>query len=378
MKIGFVLDDGLNKPDGVQQYIVMLGTYMRSRGHEVHYLVGETQRDDIPNLHSMAKNIRVHFNGNSLTVPLPASGRSITALLEQEQFDVLHVQTPHSPFMGAKVVRRATPGTAIVGTFHILPFGVLAYIGTWLLGLVLWNNLRRFDGFMSVSQPAAHFAKQTFGITSAIIPNAVSIKSFGPSKKVTVKKGPGLRIVFVGRLVERKGCRQLINALVLLHESGRLDRSVRLELCGDGPLMAKLQAMVAEAGLAQQVTFHGFVSEARKIAILQQADIAVFPALAGESFGIVLLEAMAAGRPVVLGGNNPGYQSVLAATPEAVVDASKPDVLAEQLHSFLISPKKRERLYTQQQKLVQRFDIEVVGKKVEQFYRTCKKTRSQR
>ncbi len=378
MKIGFVLDDGLNKPDGVQQYIIMLGTYMRSRGHEVHYLVGETQRDDIPNLHSMAKNIRVHFNGNSLTIPLPTSGRNITALLEKEKFDVLHVQTPHSPFMGAKVVRRAAPDTVIVGTFHILPFGALAYIGTWLLGLVLWNNVRRFDGFMSVSQPAARFARQTFGITSEIIPNAVSTKSFRPSKKVAVKKGSGLRIVFVGRLVERKGCRQLISALVQLHESGRLEQSTTLELCGEGPLKATLQTMVAEAGLTQQVTFHGFVSEAKKIAVLQRADIAVFPALAGESFGIVLLEAMAAGRPVVLGGNNPGYQSVLSDTPEAIVEASQPDVLAEQLHSFLVNPQKREKLYTKQQKLVQQFDVEVVGKQVEQFYRTCKKTRSQR
>lgn len=378
MKIGFVLDDGLNKPDGVQQYIVMLGTYMRNHGHEVHYLVGETQRDDIPNLHSMAKNIRVHFNGNSLTIPLPASGRKIKTLLQQEQFDVLHVQTPHSPFMGAKVVRRAASGTIIVGTFHILPFGVLSYIGTWLLGLALRSNLRRFNGFISVSQPAARFANQTFGITSKIIPNAVVIKSFRSGKKIATKKTSGLSVVFVGRLVERKGCRQLISALVRLHESGRLDPTVTLELCGEGPLRAKLETMVEEAGLTEQVTFHGFVSETKKIAVLQKADIAVFPALAGESFGIVLLEAMAAGRPVVLGGNNPGYQSVLAATPEAVVDANKPDVLAEQLQSFLVSPKKRERLYAQQQKLVQQFDVEVVGKQVEQFYRTCKKARTKR
>lgn len=377
MKIGFVLDDGLNKPDGVQQYILMLGAYMHKRGHEVHYLVGETKRSDIQNLHSLAKNIRVHFNGNSLTIPLPASGKKIKQLLQQEQFDVLHVQTPYSPFMGEKVVRRAAPETAVVGTFHILPFGVLARVATRLLGLVLWRSLRRFDGFLSVSQPAARFAKQTFGITSTIVPNVVDVAAFRSVKKTSANKRT-LKVVFVGRLVERKGCRQLIAALIHLRQSGQLNDALKLEICGEGPLKASLQVMVNEAGLTKYVTFHGFVSEAKKIKVLQQADIAVFPALAGESFGIVLLEAMAAGRPIVLGGNNPGYRSVLADTPEALIEPAQPEVLAKQLQTFLASPVKREQLYVKQQKLVQRFDIEVVGKQIEQFYRTCKKNRSQR
>lgn len=377
MKIGFVLDDGLNKPDGVQQYILMLGAYMHKRGHEVHYLVGETKRSDVQNLHSLAKNIRVHFNGNSLTIPLPASGKKIKQLLQQEHFDVLHVQTPYSPFMGEKVVRRAAPETAVVGTFHILPFGVLARVGTRLLGLALWRSLRRFDGFLSVSQPAARFAKQTFGITSTIVPNVVDVAAFGSVKKTSANKRT-LKVVFVGRLVERKGCRQLIAALIHLRQSGQLNDALKLEICGEGPLKASLQVMVNEAGLTKYVTFHGFVSEAKKIKVLQQADIAVFPALAGESFGIVLLEAMAAGRPIVLGGNNPGYRSVLADTPEALIEPAQPEVLAKQLQTFLVSPVKREQLYVKQQKLVQRFDIEVVGKQIEQFYRTCKKNRSQR
>lgn len=73
MKIGFVLDDGLDSPDGVQQYILTLGTWLEKQGHEVHFLVGQTERTDISNVHVLARNIGVRFNHNRLTIPLPAN-----------------------------------------------------------------------------------------------------------------------------------------------------------------------------------------------------------------------------------------------------------------------------------------------------------------
>ena len=109
MKICFVLDDGLDRPDGVQQYILTLGSWFARKGHEVHYMVGETERKDIPNIHIMTRNIRVRFNKNRLAMPLFASKKDIAELLVKEQFDVLHVQMPYSPQFAARVTTSQRP-----------------------------------------------------------------------------------------------------------------------------------------------------------------------------------------------------------------------------------------------------------------------------
>src|SRR5580700_1206956 len=92
LKVALVLDEGLDNPDGVQQYILSVGGWLTSEGHDVHYLVGQTARRDIPNLRSLSRNIHVRSNGNNMTIPLPTSRRKLKKLLRDEQFDVLHVQ----------------------------------------------------------------------------------------------------------------------------------------------------------------------------------------------------------------------------------------------------------------------------------------------
>jgi len=97
LKIGLLLDDTLDTPDGVQQYVLCLGGWLTNQGHEVHYLVGASKREDIKHLHSIANNIRVRFNKNRLSIPLPTSRSAIRNLLDELQLDVLHVQMPYSP-----------------------------------------------------------------------------------------------------------------------------------------------------------------------------------------------------------------------------------------------------------------------------------------
>ena len=104
MKIGFVLDDTLDTADGVQQYVLLVGGWLKRQGHDVHYLVGHSTRKDVDNIHSLARNVRVSFNKNRLSVPLPASTRAIKNLLKAEKFDVLHIQMPFSPFLAGKII----------------------------------------------------------------------------------------------------------------------------------------------------------------------------------------------------------------------------------------------------------------------------------
>lgn len=374
MKIGFVLDDGLDSEDGVQQYILTLGKWLASQGHEVRYLVGETRRTDISNAYSMSKNIRVRFNGNRLSIPLPASQKKIKQILAEENFDILHVQVPYSPFMGARVVKHAGPSTVIVGTFHILPYGWLSRTGTYLLGLYLKFNLRRFDKFISVSEPAAVFARKTFGIKSAVVPNLVDTARFKPVARP--ERDKNLRLLFLGRLVRRKGCRQLLQALSILRNQEKLPDNLVVDICGSGSMRRELEEYSAKNGLSSFIRFHGYVTEQQKIKFMQEADISVFPSLAGESFGIVLIEAMAAAGGVVLAGDNDGYRSVLGPVPGSMVDAAAPEVLADQLAEIINDPQARQSIYQLQQEHIRQFSLSVVGGRILSIYEACQKDKT--
>lgn len=370
MKIGFVLDDGLDKPDGVQQYILTLGNWYKKNGHEVRYLVGQTKRTDLDDVFPMARNVRVRFNGNVMGIPLPTSKKLIRQLLAKEKFDVLHVQVPYSPFFGARVIKCADSSTVVIGTFHILPYNSISSIGTGLLGTWLKSSLSRFDAHVSVSKPAADFAKKTFGIDSKVIPNSVIISQFKPDKAVV--RGDDLRILFLGRLVHRKGCQNLLAALSILKQQNKLPKNLVVDVCGSGAMKSKLEAYAKDSSLDKIVNFHGFVSDSQKIEYMQNANIAVFPSLSGESFGIVLIEAMAAGSEIVLGGNNPGYESVLADVPDSIINAHNVEVFANQLHGFISSKSKRTALNLAQQEHVKQFDTDIVAKKLLALYDSCK------
>jgi phosphatidylinositol alpha-mannosyltransferase len=361
LKIGFVVDDTLDKPDGVQQYVLRVGEWLAKQGHEIHYLVGQSSRTDIENVHSLSRNIPVTFNKNHLSIPLPAPKKPIKRLLASENFDILHVQMPYSPFLAAKVIRAASSQTAVIGTFHILPYAWLERVGTRILGKILYRSLRRFDHIFAVSEPAKAFAEASFGVRAKVLPNVVDLAWYRRMTKDQPKNSL-VNIVFLGRLVERKGSMQLLKAVASLPTD--VQDMTRVTIAGKGPLLARLQAYAVESKIAHIVEFAGFVSEEEKPALLGSADIAVFPATGGESFGIVLLEAMAANAGVVLGGNNPGYASVLSAWPQSLFDPSDTTQFADLLAAYITDQDKRQQLHEAQQQTIPEYDIASVGQKL--------------
>lgn len=367
LKIAFVLDDSLDKTDGVQQYVTTLGMFYARIGHEVHYLVGQTERKDLPHIHSLSRNLQVHFNQNRMTTPLPASSKRIKTLLEREAYDVIHVQMPYSPLMASKIIKAAPSKTAVIGTFHIIPFSGLEQKATRLLGMALRRSRRRFDAVVSVSAPAAAFLKQTFKLPSVVIPNVVDLKHFSNGQPMAKYNDDKLTIMFLGRLVERKGGLYFLQAIEKLHAERHLD-NVRVIIGGKGPLQTKLETFVQQHHLGNVVHFTGYVPEEEKPDYLASADIAVFPSTGGESFGIVLIEAMAAGSKVVLGGNNVGYQTVLGERPEQLILLNDPDVFANQLRHFIRSSQARKQAATWQAKTVKQYDVQVVGKQLLALY----------
>lgn len=364
LKVGFVFDDSLDSVDGVSQYVKALGSWLTDQGHSVNYLVGETT---IPHwaggkVYSLAKNQKVSFNHNKLTIPLPADRNSIKKLLSKERYDILHVQMPHSPFMAGRVVKYCDEKTAVIGTFHILPAGRVATAGSYFLRMMYGRSLRRFDTIFSVSTAAADFAKKVFKIESKIMPNVVDIKKFSvlvPPKNQTPQ------IVFLGRLVRRKGCSELLKAFKLAKQKGL---EAKLVIAGTGPERPRLESYSIQNQLKNDVEFPGFVSESNKPALLARADLACFPATGGESFGIVLLEAMAAGSKVLLGGDNPGYRSVLGGNPLLLINPHKTNLFAARLIKLLNDKKEIDKANRWLQEEVKKYDVDLVGKQLEKAY----------
>jgi phosphatidylinositol alpha-mannosyltransferase len=360
-----VFDDSLDSADGVAQHVKTLGAWLSRRGHKVSYLVGETKLKEWQGgqVFSLAKNRRVNFNGNRLSIPLPANSNNIRKVIDAQDFDILHVMMPHSPLMAQRVVNRADPQTAVIGTFHIYPSGALVNIGSRFLRRMYGNGLRRFSMFISVSSAAAEFAKRAYGIKSEVLPNPVDLSAYRTPS--AVKRDNNSAIVFLGRLVKRKGCRQLLEAFAVLHKS---NPAASLVIAGDGPQRRQLEELSRRLGVADSVKFLGFIAEEDKPSLLASADIACFPSLFGESFGIVLVEAMAAGSGVVVGGDNPGYRTILGAQPQLLVDPLDKQAFAGRLRSLLRDKALRSKLHSWQDKEVKKYDIETVGPQLVRIY----------
>jgi phosphatidylinositol alpha-mannosyltransferase len=366
MKIGFVFDDTLDSYDGVAQNVKIFGKWLNAQGHEVRYLVGETKMLEWAGgrVYSLSKNQRVAFNGNVARVPLPANKKRIREVLKTEQFDILHVQMPHSPFMAQKVVNAASDDVAIVGTFHVAPSGILSKIGGRLLRAAYLNGLSRFDKLMSVSDAAANYAKSSFGVGSEIMPNVIELNSFLLSnKKVKFDKN---NILFLGRLVKRKGARELIEAFYILSQ---YNPDATLKIGGDGPERKELENLVNKYNLTKRVKFLGFIEEQEKANLLASSVVACFPSLYGESFGISLLEGMAASPGAVIAGDNPGYRTILNKRPQMLIDATNSLAFAGKLSEVLDNKQIREEINAWQREEVKKYDVNFVGEKLVQVYK---------
>lgn len=372
MRIGLVLDDTLDTADGVQQYVLGVGSWLAEQGHDVHYLVGHTSRTDIPQVHPMSRNLKTRFNGNRMSMPLPTSRRRLQRFFEQHHFDVIHVQVPYSPFMAGRLLKIVPETTAVIGTFHILPYSRMVRSANRALGV--WNKRsgRRFDRMLAVSEPAKDFAMRTYGYKNVVVvPNPVRLSQFAGA----YSNDPTLNIIFLGRLVERKGALQLLKAVAYLREQKLFTGAFQVHIGGKGEMLGRLQAFASANNLSTTVTFHGFISEQAKADFLAAADIAVYPSSGGESFGIVLLEAMAAARGVVLAGNNPGYTSVMAPFGEQLFDAQNIRAFAELMAHWLHDVPGRTAAAKQQKAYVARFDIDVVGRQLLEVYNQALQSR---
>ena len=368
LTIGFVFDDTLDALDGVQQHIITIGTELARRGHDVHYLVGETHHSPVPQTVSLARNVMVSFNGNRMRIPLPVRKREIRAALAHNNYDILHIQAPYSPLFGGRVLECAPQSTGVVATYHIAPIDRRARYGGRALGLVNAHSHRRVDEVIAVSQVAAQYAQFTSHTHGTIIANPVNVEKFATAAHRATRDAAHPHIVFLGRLVPRKGAQLLLDALDYGERHGMFPMpGLHVTIAGDGPLMD--DCVQRAARLRTPVQFVGTVDEG-KADLLASADVAVFPAIGGVTFGIVLPEAIASGAGVTLAGDNPGYRWTMRGDEDALFSVG-PDharVLAERIERALTDAPWARRLHAREEALLDRYNVQAVTDKVEQVY----------
>jgi phosphatidylinositol alpha-mannosyltransferase len=304
MRIGLVCPYNIGLGGGVQECVLAAQAELQQRGHEVHIITPRSReaRDNPPAgtiLVGAGTDIRSPF---STTAQISASINpdELERIVEEYKFDILHFHEPWVPVMARQLLGKSK--SINIATFHArMPDGVMTKTIETVITPYTRSILKSFDALTAVSEPAAQYVRKLTSEPIQIIPNGIDLKKYRPRR---TGSGSGKTVLYIGRLERRKGVSLLIDAFARLN-----DPTSRLIIAGSGPDRAKLEAQAEAKGL-KNVEFLGYISEADKIHLLRSSQVFCSPAIYGESFGIVLLEAMACGTPIVA-ANNPGYVSVM-------------------------------------------------------------------
>ncbi len=356
MKIALVTPYSWTTPGGVNVHIASLARHLRLRGHEVRILApadGDVDAGIIP----LGRTLAVPYNGSVARLAFgPRVAGRIRIALRRSKPDVVHVHEPFAP--SASLLATMSAKVPVVATFHIAASEPRAYRAARVPLQPLW---RKIDIKIAVSQAARDTVEGVFGPGARIIPNGVDISAYSGVPPVD----PALAtVLYFGRLEKRKGPQVLIEALPAL--IARVP-SARVVIAGDGPLADELAAGVPEE-LQARVSFTGHFDDADRTAMLASASIVALPALGGESFGITLLESMAAGRAVVA-SSIPGYAAVARADVDArLVAPGDAAALADALAELLEQPELVTRYGSAARERAKRFDWAAITDEVEAVY----------
>jgi len=313
MKIAQVCPYDIDRPGGVQRHILDLGAALRELGHEVHVFAPgpapATELRSDPSTCYVGRRKEIGFSGTQFEVTHADRRERERAheVLRSERFDIVHFHTLWTPLLSYQLLRLTD--TAVVATFHDTPpTGAGGFALRQLFRLLARLLRRRVDHAIAVSEsPARHLG--AFPRTRlSLLPPCIDYRPCLAVAGHTAEAGAEspLTVLFLGRLEPRKAPGDLIRACSQLQRQGL---ALRLRIAGDGPLRDELETLAASEGLAD-CTFLGRIDEADKPQLYATADLFCAPSRFGESFGIVVAEAMAAGVAVIAAANS-GYRTVL-------------------------------------------------------------------
>jgi phosphatidyl-myo-inositol alpha-mannosyltransferase len=362
MKIGLVSPYVYPLPGGVTQHVRHLYENLRLRGHDVRILTSShgLQRASEGDVIRIGKGFSMPANGSVGTLTVSPRFRSqVRDVLEREQFDLLHFHEPLVPFLSPIMLRESR--SVNVATFHAYGGFSPAYeLTSRLLGPIV----SRLHGRIAVSAAARHFIDRYFPGDYKVIPNGVDVDFYRRAVPIARWQDGRANLLFVGRHEPRKGLLDLLKAYRLLRKTGC---NCRLLVTSTGPQEREARRYVMTRRLGD-VEFLGRVTDDEKAQLFRTADIYVSPATGRESFGIVLLEAMAAGAPIVCSDIH-GYKGVVRRGEHALlVPPQNPKMLAAAIARLLGDRELRERMGEKGMARAQEFSWERVTGKVDDYY----------
>jgi phosphatidylinositol alpha-mannosyltransferase len=362
MKIGLVTPYVYPLPGGVNQHVRSLYEHLRLRGHDVRILTSShgLQRASEGDVIRIGKGFSVPANGSVGTVTLsPRYLSQARAVLERERFDLLHFHEPFVPFLSPVLLELSD--AVNIATFHAYGGFSLSYeFGSRFMG----RYAARLHGRIAVSAAARHFIDRFFPGDYKVIPNGVDVDRFRRAVPIARWEDGTRNILFVGRLEPRKGLLELLKAYRILRSTGC---RCRLLVVGGGPQEREARRYVLTRRLPG-VEFLGRVPDDEIAALYRTADVFVSPATGRESFGIVLLEAMAAGTPVVCSDIH-GYKGVVRRGREGLlVPPRNPKALAAAVLQLFSDPVLAARMAAAGRERAESYSWERVTAKVEEYY----------
>lgn len=367
---------------GVTEHVAGTARALHALGHQVTIVTSvfgdagggdarseASERRDGATVVRLGRNFVIPFNGAENNI---AFGWNLRRRLEKllapqgrAAFDVVHVHCPLSPVLPLLAIETASAARIpLVGTFHTASDSDLLIR---LLRDPLRGYVERLDRAVAVSEAAREYASRHFRLPITILPNGVDLDRFAPGTARIPRFDDGVpNLLFVGRFDPRKGLPELLRAAALLAEEGV---AFRLILVGDGRLREEAERLSA-GPLRGRVHFEGRVGHDHLPAYYATADIFCSPARGGESFGMVLLEAMALGVPVVA-SDLPGHRSVVTHGSDGVL-VPRRDVgaLASALRRLLADADERRRLGRNGLAKAAGFGWDSIATRLEEIYRS--------
>ena len=364
MKVALVSAYDYGHPGGVTEHVRNLSAGLRRRGHEVTVLAPSSSSDEE---HESPDFVRV-----GRPVPIPAHGSlarisvslhlmtRIKRIMRENSFEVAHLHEPLMPVLPVTALRYSE--TYTVGTFHAF---ARSNIGYYYGKPLLKRYVRRLNVRIAVSPAARDFVQHYFPGDYRIVPNGIDVGRFASARPIPELAEGGRTILFVGRLESRKGLGYLLRAFMQLKPS---QPDLRLCIVGDGPMRRWYANFLARHDIPD-VIMAGYVSPTDLPRYYASCEVFCAPNTGDESFGIVLLEAMAAGKPIVATDID-GFRTVITPGREGLlVERKSTYQLADALSILLAHPELRRELGATGRLTAQRYDWTHVIDALEAIYR---------
>lgn len=370
MKIGLVCPYNIFKGGGVQEHVLAIQAELIKRGHSVKIITPWPRSyagDEPENVIFMGASTDMKSFRTTVQVSATGNRDRISEVLEQEQFDILNFHEPWVPIISRQILAKSN--AVNIGTFHAkLPDTAVSKTIEKVITPYTKSILKSLHTITAVSESAAHYVRQLTDMQIEFIPNGIDLSKYSPNPE---SKTTRHTIFYIGRLEKRKGVKYLIKAFANLQKTLP---DATLLIGGDGPDRERLEEYVEDQEI-QNISFLGFLTEAEKLRLLQSSTVFCSPALYGESFGIVLLEAMACGTPIVAGDNS-GYIGVLQERGRlSVVNPTHTIEFSRRLELLLTDHGLRDIWNDWAEEYVQQFDYPKIVDKYEKLFREVLKKR---